>query len=146
MWRTYQCGAPRGVGGSCPCNLGCLVRWRLFAVRRLFAGPGPFSTSRAALATIFGSAGLSCSTDEPPVQRKPMKAGRSTSCGRSAHCGASCTVTGVGALARSFYAQIGEPSMADSPSRPRLAKCGHSRFLCCCYFMLLNIYDVYNSC
>ena len=49
-------------------TLVALVRWRLFAVRRLFAGPGPFSTSRAALVTIFGSAGLSCSTDEPPAQ------------------------------------------------------------------------------
>ena len=46
---------------------------------------GPFSTSMAAPATIFESAGLSCSTDELLYRRDLTKAYLSISCGSWAH-------------------------------------------------------------
>ena len=44
-------------------------------------GRGPFSTSSAAPATTFGSAGLSWSTVELPLRRDLTEADRSISCG-----------------------------------------------------------------
>ena len=46
---------------------------------------GPFSTSMAAPATIFESAGLSCSRDELLYRRDLTKADLSISCGSCTH-------------------------------------------------------------
>ena len=46
---------------------------------------GPFSTSMAAPATIFESAGLSCSRDELLYRRDLTKADLSISCGVCTH-------------------------------------------------------------
>ena len=88
------CGSTRGstqaVANRSPCRARCS---KATVARR------PFSTSSAAPATILGSAGLSCSRDELPLQRDLTKAGLSTSSGSCTRCGECRAEIGVGAPA-----------------------------------------------
>jgi len=56
---------------------------------------GPFSTSMAAPATIFESAGLSCSRDELLYRRDLTKADLSISCGICTHTATAAQYLGL---------------------------------------------------